>query len=177
VFNDVISLNEKLVNEIIRTSRVIGEEGKLTERVSLTNISGAWQTSAGSLNTMINNLAQPTIEVARVITAVAKGDLSEKMTLELDGKPIKGEFLRIGNTVNDMVGQLNSFASEVTRVAKEVGAEGKLGGQAQVKGVAGTWKDLTENVNMLAANLTGQVRNIAQAFGLQSLEQSSPDVF
>jgi hypothetical protein len=85
--------------------------------------------------------------------------------------------LRIGNTVNDMVGQLNSFASEVTRVAKEVGAEGKLGGQAQVKGVAGTWKDLTENVNMLAANLTGQVRNIAQAFGLQSLEQSSPDVF
>src|SRR4030042_270742 len=162
VFNDVVSLNESLASEIIRTSKVIGEEGKLTERVSLSDISGAWQTSASSLNTMINNLAQPTIEVARVITAVAKGNLSEKMTLELDGKPIKGEFLRIGNTVNDMVDQLNAFASEVTRVAREVGIEGKLGGQAKVTGVAGTWKDLTDNVNAMASNLTGQVRNIAE---------------
>jgi methyl-accepting chemotaxis protein len=162
VFNDVVSLNERLANEIIRTSKVIGEEGKLTERVALLEISGAWQVSANSMNSMINNLAQPTIEVARVITAVAKGDLSEKMTLELEGRHIKGEFLRIGNTVNDMVDQLNSFGAEVTRVAKEVGTEGKLGGQAEVKGVGGTWKDLTDNVNMLAGNLTSQVRNIAQ---------------
>jgi len=162
VFNDVASLNERLASEIIRTSKVIGEEGRLTERVALSEISGAWQVSANAMNSMINNLAQPTIEVARVITAVAKGDLSEKMTLQLQGRPIKGEFLRIGNTVNDMVDQLNAFASEVTRVAKEVGAEGKLGGQAQVKGVGGTWKDLTDNVNMLVGNLTSQVRNIAQ---------------
>jgi methyl-accepting chemotaxis protein len=162
VFNDVVILNERLTNEIIRTSKVIGEEGKLTERVSLMDISGAWQLSANSLNTMINNLAQPTIEVARVITSVAKGDLSEKMTLELEGRPIKGEFLRIGTTVNNMVDQLNAFASEVTRVAKEVGTEGKLGGQAKVTGVAGTWKELTENVNAMASNLTGQVRNIAE---------------
>jgi signal transduction histidine kinase len=162
VFNDVVSLNERLANEIVRTSKVIGEEGKLTERISLSGISGAWQTSTNSMNSMINNLAQPTIEVARVITAVAKGDLSEKMTLELEGRPVKGEFLRIGKTVNDMVDQLNAFASEVTRVAREVGIEGQLGGQAKVTGVAGTWKDLTDNVNMLAANLTDQVRNIAQ---------------
>jgi len=162
VFNDVVILNERLANEIIRTSKVVGEEGKLTERVALLEISGAWQVSADSMNSMINNLAQPTIEVARVITAVASGDLSEKMTLELEGRPIKGEFLRIGNTVNDMVDQLNAFAAEVTRVAREVGTEGKLGGQAEVKGVGGTWKDLTDNVNAMASNLTSQVRNIAE---------------
>ena len=104
---------------------------------------------------------QPTTEVARVIGAVAQGDLSQKMALEIDGQPVKGEFLRIGTTVNAMVDQLSSFADEVTRVAKEVGTDGKLGGQAQVKGVSGTWKDLTDNVNVLARNLTDQVRNIA----------------
>ena len=104
---------------------------------------------------------QPTTEVARVIGAVAQGDLRQKMALEIDGQPVKGEFLRIGTTVNAMVDQLSSFADEVTRVAKEVGTDGKLGGQAQVKGVSGTWKDLTDNVNVLARNLTDQVRNIA----------------
>src|SRR6201999_1966051 len=108
------------------------------------------------------DLVAPTNEVARVITAVARGDLSQKMVLEIDGRPVRGEFLRIGTTVNSMVDQLNSFAAEVTRVAKEVGTEGKLGGQAQVKGVSGTWKDLTDNVNQLANNLTYQVRNIAK---------------
>src|SRR4029077_16127912 len=96
------------------------------------------------------------------ITSVAKGDLSQKMSLEIDGRPVKGEFFRIGTTVNQMVDQLSSFASEVTRVAKEVGTEGRLGGQADVKGVSGTWKDLTDNVNGLAGNLTNQVRNIAK---------------
>ena len=107
-------------------------------------------------------MVQPTTEVARVIGAVAKGDLSQIMALEIDGRPLRGEFLRIGKIVNTMVEQLASFASEVTRVAREVGTEGKLGGQADVKGVAGTWKDLTDNVNSMADNLTGQVRNIAE---------------
>jgi HAMP domain-containing protein len=111
---------------------------------------------------VVGDLVQPTTEVARVIGAVAKGDLSQAMQLEIEGRQLRGEFLRIGKVVNTMVAQLNSFASEVTRVAREVGTEGKLGGQAQVKGVAGTWKDLTDNVNMMAANLTGQVRNIAE---------------
>ena len=115
-----------------------------------------------AVNQLIGDLVAPTNEVARVITAVAKGDLSQKMSLEIEGRPVRGEFLRIGTTVNSMVDQLNSFAAEVTRVAKEVGNEGKLGGQAEVKGVSGTWKDLTDNVNGLAANLTAQVRNIAK---------------
>ncbi|MBC7753177.1 MAG: HAMP domain-containing protein, partial [Moraxellaceae bacterium] len=121
-----------------------------------------WATSVNSVNLLIGDLVQPTTEVARVITSVAKGDLSQKMSLEINGRTIKGEFLRIGNTVNAMVDQLNSFASEVTRVAKEVGTEGKLGGQAEVKGASGIWRDLTDNVNGLASNLTNQVRNIAK---------------
>ena len=115
-----------------------------------------------SVNELIEDMVQPTAEVARVIGAVAKGDLSQSMTVEIDGRPLRGEFLRIGKVVNTMVEQLASFASEVTRVAREVGTEGKLGGQAKVKGVAGTWKDLTDNVNAMATNLTGQVRNIAE---------------
>jgi len=117
---------------------------------------------AESVNNLITDLVQPTNEIARVIGAVAKGDLTRTMAIEFDGRPLKGEFLRTAKTVNTMVAQLASFASEVTRVAREVGTEGKLGGQADVKGVAGTWKDLTESVNMMASNLTGQVRNIAE---------------
>src|SRR5262249_58220330 len=115
-----------------------------------------------SVNTLIADLVQPTTEVARVIGAVAKGDLSQTMALEIEGRPLTGEFLRTAKIVNTMVDQLSTFASEVTRVAREVGTEGKLGGQAQVKGVAGTWKDLTDNVNFMANNLTNQVRNIAE---------------
>src|SRR6202051_610787 len=134
----------------------------MTERATLSGANGAWATSIDSVNSLIDDLVRPTTEVARVIVAVAEGDLSQKMALEIEGRPLKGEFARIGTTVNSMVDQLNSFASEVTRVAKEVGTEGKLGGQADVKGVSGTWKDLTDNVNHLAGNLTAQVRNIAK---------------
>jgi len=162
VLNDIIELNESMANEFVRVRNTVGQEGKMAERVSLGSVRGAWATSVDSVNLLIGDLVQPTTEVARVITHVAKGDLSQKMSLEIDGRTVKGEFLRIGTTVNGMVDQLNSFASEVTRVAKEVGTEGKLGGQADVRGASGIWKDLTDNVNSLAGNLTDQVRNIAK---------------
>ena len=162
VLNDINDLNMNMADEFFRVGKIVGKEGKMTERVSLGSVKGSWLTNVESVNSLIGDLVQPTTEAARVITAVAKGDLSQKMTLEIEGTPLKGEFARIGMTVNTMVDQLNSFASEVTRVAKEVGTEGKLGGQADVKGVSGTWKDLTDNVNVLAGNLTAQVRNIAK---------------
>ena len=161
-FNEVVHLNEAMAKEFVRVGTIVGQEGKMTERASLGSVSGAWSTSIDSVNALIGDLVRPTTEVGRVITAVAHGDLSQKMVLEIEGKPVKGEFLRIGTTVNTMVDQLSSFSAEVTRVAKEVGTEGKLGGQADVKGVSGTWKDLTDNVNQLAGNLTSQVRNIAK---------------
>src|SRR3954454_22228204 len=160
-FNDIASRNETLARELDRVATVVGKEGRIGERAKLPAATGAWDSCIDSVNAMIGDLVQPTTEVARVIGAVAKGDLGQTMQLEFEGRPLRGEFLRIGKVVNTMVGQLGSFASEVTRVAREVGSEGKLGGQAQVKGVAGTWKDLTDNVNLMAANLTGQVRNIA----------------
>src|SRR6185436_2519078 len=135
---------------------------KMNERASIGLAKGSWSVCVNSVNSLIGDLVQPTNEVARVITSVAKGDLSQKISLEIDGRPVKGEFYRIGTTVNAMVDQLNSFASEVTRVAKEVGTEGKLGGQADVRGASGVWRDLTDNVNSLAGNLTAQVRNIAK---------------
>ncbi len=159
--NEVIELNENMTAEFERISRAVGKEGKITQRASLGNTSGCWAECVASVNSLIGDLVQPGTEVARVIGSVAKGDLSQAMALEVDGRPLKGEFLRTARVVNTMVDQLNSFASEVTRVAREVGTEGKLGGQAVVKGVAGTWKDLTESVNSMASNLTGQVRNIA----------------
>jgi HAMP domain-containing protein len=160
-FNAVMGLNETLVNEIVRIERVVGREGRMTERASLGDVKGGWDTTVGSINALIGDLVQPTTEVARVISAVAAGDFTRKMALEIEGQPVKGEFLRIGTTVNQMVDQLSSFAAEVTRVAKEVGTDGKLGGQAEVPDAAGIWRDLTDNVNLLAANLTAQVRNIA----------------
>ena len=162
VLNDINEMNATMSQELVRVGKIVGKEGKMTERVSIGSIKGAWSTNVESVNSLITDLVQPISEAARVITSVAKGDLSQKMTLEIEGSPLKGEFARIGMTVNTMVDQLNSFASEVTRVAKEVGTEGKLGGQADVKGVSGTWKDLTDNVNGLAGNLTAQVRNIAK---------------
>ncbi|HEY8164175.1 MAG TPA: HAMP domain-containing protein [Gemmatimonadaceae bacterium] len=160
-FNEIAERNEKTVAEIVRVSTTIGREGQMNERASIGRVTGGWATIMSSVNSLISDLVSPTTEVARVLTAVAEGDLSQKMVLEIDGKSVQGEFLRIGTTVNKMVDQLSAFASEVTRVAKEVGTEGKLGGQAHVPGVAGTWKDLTDNVNAMASNLTGQVRNIA----------------
>ncbi|MEO5573827.1 MAG: HAMP domain-containing protein [Gammaproteobacteria bacterium] len=162
VFNEVVELNESMVKEFDRISNVVGKEGKISQRARLQDASGSWAACVDSVNTLIGDMVQPTTEVARVIGAVAKGDLSQVMQLEIDGRGLRGEFLRIGKVVNTMVDQLGSFASEVTRVAREVGTEGKLGGQAKVKGVGGTWKDLTDNVNFMAANLTGQVRNIAE---------------
>jgi HAMP domain-containing protein/signal transduction histidine kinase/CheY-like chemotaxis protein len=162
VLNDIIELNESMANEFVRVRNTVGQEGKMTERISIGSVKGSWETNVESVNLLIGDLVQPTVEVARVITSVAKGDLSQKMSLEIDGRTVKGEFLRIGTTVNAMVDQLNSFASEVTRVAKEVGTEGKLGGQADVRGASGIWRDLTDNVNSLAGNLTDQVRNIAK---------------
>ncbi|MDQ4142687.1 MAG: HAMP domain-containing protein, partial [Actinomycetota bacterium] len=162
VFNDVVAMNARTTKELDRAARVIGREGRMTTRLSLGRATGDWASSIETINGLIDDLVRPTSEVARVIEAVAEGDLSQKMALKIDNQPVKGEFLRIGTTVNSMVDQLSSFADEVTRVAREVGTEGKLGGQAKVKGVSGTWKDLTENVNLLAGNLTSQVRDIAQ---------------
>src|SRR5262245_27644392 len=160
-FNEVIALNRRMVKELARLSRVVGHEGKIAQRGSLGDVSGSWADAIASVNALIADLAHPTSETARVIGAVAQGDLSQTMALEIDDRPLQGEFLRTAKIVNKMVDQLGSFASEVTRVAREVGTEGKLGGQAQVKGVAGTWKDLTDSVNSMAGNLTAQVRNIA----------------
>jgi len=161
LFNEVVALNEEMTQEFERLSMVVGKEGKITQRGRVKSATGGWESAIRSVNELIEDMVQPTTEVARVIGAVAKGDLSQSMTVEIDGRPLRGEFLRIGKVVNTMVDQLNGFASEVTRVAREVGTEGKLGGQANVKGVAGTWKDLTDNVNAMATNLTSQVRNIA----------------
>src|SRR6476646_4935257 len=159
--NDILELNEKMANALDGISRSVGKEGKIAQRASIGNASGSWADCFDSINSLIGDLVQPSTEVARVIGAVAKGDLSQTMSLEVDGRPLRGEFLHTARVVNTMVDQLNSFASEVTRVAREVGTEGKLGGQAVVTGVAGTWKDLTESVNSMASNLTNQVRNIA----------------
>jgi len=160
--NDIISLNEKMMTEFTKAGNTIGKQGKLTQRIEIPQAKGDWATGVDSLNTMISDLVHPTIEIAHVISSVAKGNLSEQMPLEISGHALRGEFLRIANEVNDMVKQLNLFSMEVTRVAREVGSEGKLGGQAKVKGVAGVWKDLTDSVNGMASNLTAQVRNIAE---------------
>ncbi|MBA4149550.1 MAG: HAMP domain-containing protein [Verrucomicrobia bacterium] len=161
VFNEVAELMERQMNDLSRISRVVGLEGKINERLSTDNIHGRWFERVQSVNALISCLAHPINETARVIGAVAKGDLSQNMALEKDGRKLEGEFFRTAKTLNTMVDQLGAFASEVNRVAREVGTEGKLGGQAKVKGVAGTWKDLTDNVNLMASNLTLQVRNIA----------------
>jgi len=161
-YNDLVEMNSQFVKEFGRIRRVIGREGRMTERAQVPAASGDWNLKIDAINDLIDDLVRPTTEIARVMDAVADGDLSQKMALEIGGQPVKGEFLRIGTTVNAMVDQLSSFADEVTRVAREVGTEGKLGGQAQVRGVSGTWKDLTDSVNLMASNLTDQVRSIAQ---------------
>ncbi len=160
--NGLLARNDQMSQELVRVGKIIGREGRMTERAELSDAGGAWATQVDALNSLIDDLVRPTTEVARVIGAVADGDLSQKMALKIGGQSVKGEFLNIGTTVNTMVDQLSAFADEVTRVAREVGTEGKLGGQAEVQGVSGTWKDLTESVNGMANNLTSQVRNIAQ---------------
>jgi HAMP domain-containing protein/signal transduction histidine kinase/DNA-binding response OmpR family regulator len=159
--NDIIDLMADNAREMERVSRVVGKEGRLSQRAAIPAATGAWRSRINALNHLIEDLVRPTTEMARVIGAVAKGDLTQTVALEAEGQPLKGEFLRTAKMVNAMVKQLDAFAAEVTRVAREVGTEGKLGGQAQVRDVSGVWKDLTESVNMMAGNLTGQVRNIA----------------
>jgi len=161
-FNDIIEVNAKMAKELERVSKVVGKEGRLTQRASLGSGSGAWTGMIESVNSLVSDLVQPTNEMARVIGAVARGDLSQTLALEVEGRHLQGDVLSTAKTVNAMVEQLGAFTAEVTRVAREVGTEGKLGGQAKVKGVAGTWKDLTDSVNSMAANLTAQVRNIAE---------------
>ena len=163
VFNEIISLNENLVEELNQARNTIGRKGHLNHRVSLPRYAkGSWSSSVEAINSLISDLVHPTIEIAHVISSVAKGNLSQEMPLRIGDHVLQGEFAKIAAEVNDMVKQLNLFSMEVTRVAREVGSEGKLGGQAKVKGVAGVWKDLTDSVNQMAGNLTAQVRNIAE---------------
>ena len=161
-FNEIVAANERMAQQLERVGHVVGREGKTRQRVKFGPSNGAWGEMETSVNTLIDDLLWPTTEVTRVISAVAQGDLLQTVRLEVDGRPLEGEFLRAATIVNTMIKQLSVFTSEVTRVAREVGTEGKLGGQAQVSEVTGVWKDLTENVNSMASNLTAQVRNIAE---------------
>jgi HAMP domain-containing protein/CheY-like chemotaxis protein/signal transduction histidine kinase len=161
-FNEIVAANERMAGELERVGQVVGREGKTRQRVKFSLSHGAWGEMETSVNTLIDDLLWPTTEVTRAISAVAQGDLLQTVRLDVDGRPLEGEFLRSATIVNTMIKQLSVFTSEVTRVAREVGTEGKLGGQAQVREVTGVWKDLTENVNSMASNLTAQVRNISE---------------
>src|SRR5215216_2946880 len=160
-FNEIVATNQRMAQQLERVGEVVGREGKTRQRVNLGLSAGAWGGMETSINQLIDDLLWPTTEVTRTIRAVAQGDLLQTMRLDVDGRPLKGEFLRSATIVNTMIKQLSIFTSEVTRVAREVGTDGKLGGQAQVSEVTGVWKDLTESVNSMASNLTAQVRNIA----------------
>ncbi|MER6070917.1 HAMP domain-containing protein [Streptomyces sp. NPDC001817] len=167
VFNEVADRNLHLTGELSRVRRMVGREGKLTERLEKGACEGSWASAIDASNALVDDLVWPVSEVGRVLTGVAEGDLSPRMELRtqaLDGAtghPLRGEFLKVGRTVNNLVDQLSTFTDEVTRVASEVGTEGKLGGQARVRGMSGSWKDLTESVNTMARQLTAQVRDIA----------------
>jgi CheY-like chemotaxis protein/HAMP domain-containing protein/signal transduction histidine kinase len=161
-FNEIVAANQQMALELKRVGYVVGKEGKTRERTKFAQSKGAWGEMEVSVNTLVDDLLRPTTEVTRAIGAVAQGDLRQTVRLDVDGRPLEGEFLRSATIVNTMIQQLGVFTSEVTRVAREVGTEGKLGGQAQVPEVSGVWKDLTESVNSMANNLTEQVRNIAE---------------
>ncbi|MGW0970499.1 HAMP domain-containing protein [Streptomyces sp. NPDC002516] len=166
VFNEVADRNMHLTGELSRVRRVVGREGKLTERLEAGAGEGAWAAAIDASNALVDDLVRPVSEVGRVLSAVAEGDLSPRMDLRAqaadgNGHPLRGEFLKVGRTVNNLVDQLSTFTDEVTRVASEVGTEGKLGGQARVRGMSGSWKDLTDSVNTMAYRLTAQVRDIA----------------
>src|SRR5271165_3327936 len=161
-FNSIVAANQQMAQELKRVGQVVGKEGRTRERTRFHESRGAWGDMEVSVNTLVEDLLRPTAEVTRAIAAVAQGNLTQTVRLDVDGRPLEGEFLRSSSIVNTMIQQLGVFTAEVTRVAREVGTDGKLGGQAQVPGVAGTWKDLTDSVNSMASNLTGQVRNIAE---------------
>jgi HAMP domain-containing protein/CheY-like chemotaxis protein/signal transduction histidine kinase len=161
-FNEIVASNEEMAGELARVGRVVGKQGKIRQRMSFGRTRGAWGEIQISFNTLIDDLARPTSDVTRAIAAVAQGNLQQTVELEVDGRPLEGEFRRSATIVNTMIKQLGVFTSEVTRVAREVGTDGKLGGQAKVRDVSGVWKDLTESVNSMASNLTTQVRSIAE---------------
>ena len=161
-FNEIVSGNQQMAMELKRLGQSVGKEGKIRERVRFHMPHGSWGEMEGSVNTLTEDLLRPITEVTRAIAAVAQGNLTQTVRMEVDNRPLEGEFLRSANIVNKMIQQLSVFTAEVTRVAREVGTDGKLGGQAVVPGVAGTWKDLTDSVNLMASNLTGQVRNMAE---------------
>ena len=161
-FNEIVAANQKMAQELRRVGQVVGKEGKTRERMRFDQSKGAWGEMEVSVNTLMEDLLRPTTEVTRAVTAVAQGNLTQTVRLDVDGRPLEGEFLRSATIVNTMIQQLGVFTAEVTRVAREVGTDGKLGGQAQVSDVSGVWKDLTESVNLMASNLTAQVRNIAE---------------
>ncbi|MFD9843096.1 HAMP domain-containing protein, partial [[Kitasatospora] papulosa] len=166
VFNEVADRNLHLTGELARVRRVVGREGKLTERLETGACEGSWAAAIDASNELVDDLARPVSEVGRVLSAVADGDLEQRMELRTHAadetvRPLRGEFLKVARTVNNLVDQLSAFTEQVTRVAVEVGTEGKLGGQAQVRGMSGSWKDLTDSVNTMAYRLTAQVRDIA----------------
>ena len=161
-FNEIVAANQQLATELQRVGTVVGKQGQARQRAKLSSSVGAWGEMEVSINTLMDDLLRPTTEVTGAIAAVAQGHLTQTMRLDVDGRPLEGEFLRSATIVNTMIEQLGVFTSEVTRVAREVGSAGKLGGQAQVPGASGVWKDLTESVNSMANNLTAQVRNISE---------------
>src|SRR5436305_2497188 len=154
--NTMVDQLSSFASEVTRVAREVGTEGKLGGQANVKGVAGTWKDLTDNVNFMASNLTAQLRDISKVATAIATGDLTQKITVDA-----RGEILQIKNVINVMVDQLSSFAAEVTRVAREVGTEGELGGQAEVKGVAGTWKDLTDSVNSMAANLTAQVRNIA----------------
>src|SRR5512143_4370904 len=161
-FNDIVNANQSMAQQIERVGQLVGREGKTRHRVKFGLSSGAWGEMESSVNTLIDDLIWPTKEVTNAVAADAQGDLLKTVRLEVDDRPRKGEFVEAASIVNTMIKQLGVFTSEVTRVAREVGTEGQLGGQAEVPEMTGVWKDLTESVNSMASNLTAQVRNIAE---------------
>ncbi|HKP29076.1 MAG TPA: HAMP domain-containing protein, partial [Gemmatimonadales bacterium] len=161
-FNDIVAANRRMAEELKRVGTVVGREGRTRERVRFEHTKGAWGEMETSVNTLIDDLLRPTTEVTGAISAVAEGHLDQTLRLDVDGRPLQGEFLRSATIVNTMIQQLSVFTSEVTRVAREVGSAGKLGGQATVPGASGVWRDLTDSVNSMASNLTAQVRNISE---------------
>src|SRR5688572_3685706 len=162
ILNGIISHNRRLAAELSRVGESVGREGQTRQRIAPANRQGEWAGMELSVNHLIDDLVRPVETMTEAMAGVAKGDLTRSVPLEADGRPLQGEFLRSATIVNRMIEQMGEFSSEVTRVALEVGTAGKLGGQAKVKGVSGVWKDLTDSVNQMASNLTGQVRNISE---------------
>ncbi|WP_211226833.1 HAMP domain-containing protein [Amycolatopsis benzoatilytica] len=160
-FNDIAERNQRLVTELMRVRTAVGQEGRLNERVRTEIGPGGWSTAVDTVNGLIEDVSRPVVELDRVLGAVAGGDLSQPMALQLDGRPLRGQYAELAKTVNGLNAQLSRFAAEVIRLSREIAGEGRLGGQAEVPGVSGTWRDLTDSVNFLADNLTEQVRNIA----------------